>query len=61
MLKPFHMLDLEGQIEKIKEIRTIDGIERWYEDENGNRAIVFRKVKRDCNSFVVPVGIEEER
>jgi len=44
MNKPFYMLT--GIIEKIKEIDLEDNkIERWYEDENGNRAIlVMRKL-----------------
>jgi len=38
-LVPFEML--EGNIEQIKEIAIGDAqIERWYEDDNGNRSIL---------------------
>ena len=41
MLKPFWML--EGKINKIKRLDTNEYIEIWYEDENGDRAIVITK------------------
>jgi hypothetical protein len=41
MLVPFYML--RGAIDAVKEVPLTDGrVERTYEDERGNRAIVVR-------------------
>ncbi len=43
MLVPFYML--EGVISVIKEIKVLEGVEKWYEDEQGNRAIIVMEKK----------------